>query len=326
MLEHAVVGLDLSPATEDLQRELPHLHQLGVRKLSLVNALGGPYPQAPELRHREHYQARLETLAHGLEQFEVHVEVRDGRPADELRRAADEACADVIVVGSRGHTPWRDLFLGSTVLDLARTSRRPLLLLPSADPVPNAVAACSSPPMAPPAHELQNGWRYGSDSSSGARRRPSSARAHESPMPPSSRQRRTSNSSSARSSPHTSCVAHFPRPSESSLTNSEPTSSSSAHEDATPCEACSSAPPRSTCFAPPTVPSCSSPIPTGTTVRDVAGAQGRQPCRVPRQRGQAREDLTYAARLPEATSASDATPDRTRLAGADQAPRRRSRP
>lgn len=130
MLEHAVVGLDFSPVTEDLQRELPPLRQLGIRKLSLVTALGGPYPQAPEVRHRGHYLARLKSLADELDGFEVNIEVRDGRPADELRQAADESRAHVIVVGSRGHTPWRALFLGSTVLELARISRRPLLLLP----------------------------------------------------------------------------------------------------------------------------------------------------------------------------------------------------
>ena len=43
---------------------------------------------------------------------------------------ADGSGADVIVVGSHGHTPWRDLFLGSTVLELVRTSRTPILLLP----------------------------------------------------------------------------------------------------------------------------------------------------------------------------------------------------
>jgi nucleotide-binding universal stress UspA family protein len=133
MPDHVIVGLDLSPATDRLLQELRHLPRLGVQRLTLVAVLGGPYPQAPEEQHRDHYQARLQELAAQLDDLEVAVEVRSGHPATELQRAADAAAADLIVVGSHGHTPLRDLFLGSTVLDLARTSRRPLLLLPLGD-------------------------------------------------------------------------------------------------------------------------------------------------------------------------------------------------
>jgi nucleotide-binding universal stress UspA family protein len=133
MPEHAVVGLDLSPATDELLQELRYLPRLGVQRLTLVTVLGGPYPQAPQEQHRAHYQTRLEELAAQLDDLEVAVEVRSGQPSTELQRAADEAAADLIVAGSHGHTPLRDLFLGSTVLDLARTSHRPLLLLPLGD-------------------------------------------------------------------------------------------------------------------------------------------------------------------------------------------------
>jgi nucleotide-binding universal stress UspA family protein len=130
MLDHAVVGVDHSPATDRLVAELRHLPRLGVRRLTLVTVLGGYYPQTPEERHREHYQARLAELADQLRGIETAVEVRTGYPAAELAGVASESDADVIAVGSHGHTPWRDLFLGSTVLDLVRTSRRPILLLP----------------------------------------------------------------------------------------------------------------------------------------------------------------------------------------------------
>jgi nucleotide-binding universal stress UspA family protein len=136
-LERAVVGIDLSPTTDQLLQELRHLKRLGVKQLTLVTVLGGPYPQAPEERHRDHYETRLEELATQIDGLEVSVEVRSGRPSAELQRAADQTAADLIVAGSHGHTPLRDLFLGSTVLDLARTSRRPLLLFPLGDPRPD---------------------------------------------------------------------------------------------------------------------------------------------------------------------------------------------
>ena len=130
MLDHAVVGIDHAPATDRLLAELRELPRLGITRLTLVTVLGGHYPQAPEERHRDHYQHRLQTLATQLPGAEVAAEVRSGPASDELCHAAVAHDADLIVVGSHGHTPWRDLFLGSTVLDLLRTSRWPVLLLP----------------------------------------------------------------------------------------------------------------------------------------------------------------------------------------------------
>jgi nucleotide-binding universal stress UspA family protein len=133
MLDHVIVGVDHSPPTDRLLDEVGRLGRLGVRRLTLVTVLGGSYPQAPEVRHRDHYLGRLREAAAALDGFEVEVEVRTGYPAAELERAAADLTADAIVVGSHGHTPWRDLFLGSTVLDLLRTSRWPVLLLPLGD-------------------------------------------------------------------------------------------------------------------------------------------------------------------------------------------------
>ena len=134
MLEHAVVGIDHGPTTDELLSEVRGLPRLGVRSVTLVTVLGGHYPQAPQERHREHYRQRLQTLAGKLPDLDPSVEVRSGDAAGELCRAAAEQGADVIVVGSHGHTPWRDLFLGSTVLELLRTSPCPVLLLPLREP------------------------------------------------------------------------------------------------------------------------------------------------------------------------------------------------
>lgn len=130
MLDHAVVGVDHGPTTGRLLPELRMLSRLGATRFTLVTVLGGNYPQAPEERHRDHYEERLRVLADELPDVEVATEVRSGRVSAELCRAAVEHDADVVIVGSHGYTPWRDLFLGSTVLDLLRTSPGPVLLLP----------------------------------------------------------------------------------------------------------------------------------------------------------------------------------------------------
>lgn len=129
--ERAVVGIDFSPTTEQLVAALPTLARLGIRRLTLVHVIGGHYPQAPEERHRAHYEPRLDELAARVANgLSVGWQLRVGHVGSQLIEAAAATDADVIVVGSRGHTPWRDLFLGSTVLELARTSRRPVLLVP----------------------------------------------------------------------------------------------------------------------------------------------------------------------------------------------------
>jgi nucleotide-binding universal stress UspA family protein len=131
VLRRAVVGIDFSPATEQLVDTLSTLSRLGVRELALVHVIGGHYPQAPEERHRPHYASRLDAFATRLAaDLTVTGQVRAGHVGAQLLAAATEVGADVLVVGSRGHTPWRNLFLGSTALELARTSRRPVLLLP----------------------------------------------------------------------------------------------------------------------------------------------------------------------------------------------------
>lgn len=130
MLDHAVVGIDHSSVTDRLVEQLRLLPRLGVRRLTLVTVLGGHYPHVPQELHRDHFVAELEQTAARLSGFETSCEVRTGYPASELCEVADGSGADVIVVGSHGHTPWRDLFLGSTVLELVRTSRKPILLLP----------------------------------------------------------------------------------------------------------------------------------------------------------------------------------------------------
>ncbi len=137
MFDRAIVGIDHSPTTGRMLDELGRIQRLGVTRVTLVTVLGGPYPQAPEVRHRDHYLARLQELAEELPGLDTAVEVRSGHPATELQHAAAAAGADLVIAGSHGHTPWRDLFLGSTVLDLARTCPVPILLLPLGAPRPD---------------------------------------------------------------------------------------------------------------------------------------------------------------------------------------------
>jgi nucleotide-binding universal stress UspA family protein len=132
MFTHLLVAIDFTPAWEQLLARLMHLHSWGNRRVTLVYVLGTRYPTAPELRHREHYEARLAGIAHDLEAagFEVDWQIRTGEIAPEILAAARETGATALLAGTRAHNLLQKWFFGSTALNLARLTDRPLWLEP----------------------------------------------------------------------------------------------------------------------------------------------------------------------------------------------------
>ncbi|NMG04413.1 universal stress protein [Azoarcus taiwanensis] len=133
MFGHIVVAVDFSPAWETIARVLPSLRDWGCKRLTLVHVLAARYGQVPPETHREQYDARLNGYRDSLSQagFSVGTVVEAGEPARTLADVAERAGADVILAGSHGHSAIRELFLGSTVLNLARLTRIPMLLWPT---------------------------------------------------------------------------------------------------------------------------------------------------------------------------------------------------
>ena len=131
-LRHAVVGVDFTPGWERMRDRLEVLQVLGIERVTLLYVLGGRYPASPELGHRDHYQRRLDEEASHLEVSgtEVDTELRVGDSPRELAVAATELGAGVVVLGSTGHTPLRDMALGSTVTDVIHEGHLPTLLIP----------------------------------------------------------------------------------------------------------------------------------------------------------------------------------------------------
>jgi nucleotide-binding universal stress UspA family protein len=58
---------------------------------------------------------------------------RVGPAAERILEVAEDCGADLIVVGSRGHGPLTSAILGSVSMGLIRGSRRPVLVVKSAD-------------------------------------------------------------------------------------------------------------------------------------------------------------------------------------------------
>ncbi|MEX2672635.1 MAG: universal stress protein [Phycisphaeraceae bacterium] len=78
-------------------------------------------------------QQHLETLTHRAANIDVRMQAGD--PATLITETADNANADVIVVGKRGQSALRGLLLGSTAETVARRSDRPVLIVPAAEQV-----------------------------------------------------------------------------------------------------------------------------------------------------------------------------------------------
>jgi nucleotide-binding universal stress UspA family protein len=132
MFRHIVVAVDFSPAWKVIGRHLPNLRGWGCERLTLVHVLASHYPLAPAESHRTYYEKLLAESANALKQvgFQTAEMVEAGDPAEVLITVANRMNADCLLAGSHGHSTLRSWFIGSTVLNLARLTSRPLLLLP----------------------------------------------------------------------------------------------------------------------------------------------------------------------------------------------------
>ena len=91
---------------------------------------GGPL-HADEDEIKATIRKQAEDLeAQGI-QTSVHMaDVMLGGPAHAIEAIADDAGADLIVVGTRGHSPVAGLLLGSVTQRLLHIARRPVLAIP----------------------------------------------------------------------------------------------------------------------------------------------------------------------------------------------------
>ena len=96
----------------------------------VVGKGGGPVRAAEDEIQAEIRRRAQELTAQGIE---TSVEVRQimlGGPAHAIEEIADAAGADLIVVGTRGHSPVAGLLLGSVTQRLLHIAGRPVLVVP----------------------------------------------------------------------------------------------------------------------------------------------------------------------------------------------------
>ena len=96
----------------------------------VVGKGGGPVRAAEDEIQAEIRRRAQELTAQGID---TSVEVRQimlGGPAQAIEEIADEARADLIVVGTRGHSPVAGLLLGSVTQRLLHIAGRPVVVVP----------------------------------------------------------------------------------------------------------------------------------------------------------------------------------------------------
>jgi manganese transport protein len=104
-------------------------------KLTLVHVVDAPgvMMMGPESdsRHGAEDQAYLEQLAREVEERDVPVELelRFGRPADEIVKAAEESGFDMLILGSHGHRGLEDMVYGQTVSRVRHALKIPVMVV-----------------------------------------------------------------------------------------------------------------------------------------------------------------------------------------------------
>ena len=138
-LKTIVLATDFSDAADGAASWAGELARPHEARMVVVHASLPPMPLAPEFvplppdvqradreRVENELRERLESIRskHGVDVEGVH---REGIPEDVILEVAKETDADVIVVGTRGLTGARRIFLGSTAAHVVRRSSCPVL-------------------------------------------------------------------------------------------------------------------------------------------------------------------------------------------------------
>ena len=142
MFSHILVAMDFSKNWDSLLKVLPRFRGWGCQQISLVYVLAEDHPPEDLTRYCRHYQRRLDVLAAELSDELLQVQGRafTGDPVSVITDQAVQWGVDCILAASHGHNTRREVLLGSTVLNLARLTPLPLLIVPVTDQSPLAAS------------------------------------------------------------------------------------------------------------------------------------------------------------------------------------------
>ncbi|AHL23560.1 universal stress protein [Thermococcus nautili] len=132
MFERILYPTDFSDVSlHALRHCIPKLFELGARELHLLHVIDITVAELEAFELEEIYREKLEKLAEEMRERGINAkaDVRVGIPSLEIAEASEEAGVDLVVTPSVGENIWRQMFMGSTASNLARATKRPVLLL-----------------------------------------------------------------------------------------------------------------------------------------------------------------------------------------------------
>lgn len=145
-LGEIVVATDFSPTMRLVIDRAIDLAQRHESRVALVHVMQPELPTvaSPEMMvvppdYAKRLQAasqetlELEAARVRAAGLEVSIHLEHGIPAQCITARADALCADLILIGARGHTRFEHLLLGSVVESVVRTARQPVLTVHPGD-------------------------------------------------------------------------------------------------------------------------------------------------------------------------------------------------
>jgi len=122
----------------DLARSLVSSESSGLTIVHVTEIVGGKGGLLPLAADEDERRARISAQVDELRDAGLTAEFRTpsvqlGGPAHAIAEVADSVKADLIVVGSRGHSLISKVVLGSVPIRLLQVARCPVLVVPSPD-------------------------------------------------------------------------------------------------------------------------------------------------------------------------------------------------
>jgi len=132
MFEKILYPTDFSDVSiHALKHCIPKLIEMGAREVYLLHVIDLTVAEFEAFELEEIYRKKLEKLKDDIEVKDAKIDARVvmGLPSIEIAEAAEKNDVDLIVIPSAGENIWRTMFMGSTASNLARTTKRPVLIL-----------------------------------------------------------------------------------------------------------------------------------------------------------------------------------------------------
>ncbi|MFP4142594.1 MAG: universal stress protein [Thermoplasmata archaeon] len=137
MFERALVAMDMSPATDKMTSCIAEFQEIGREEIILCHVIdidpSGSYSGKLKKEHLIEKQKVASKMTDKQKELEgwsnsVIYEVPIGVPHREIAKLAKKKNVDLIVIGSRGKSKIKGIFLGSTVSELIRITEIPTLI------------------------------------------------------------------------------------------------------------------------------------------------------------------------------------------------------